>query len=288
MLSAQERRSAGLVESIHGTVMLREPGQAETVVLDPEADLGRRLYPGELLLCKARSNARLRIAGQPTLITPGAGWFTIPHVRLPPTDPRQKLLDAYARLGGRNRDVGMWSRSVFSPADHGTFQPRAPVIRWTPAGCNFSIAIRAHRRVVWRLDNVRDTGGSLQSAELRNALTTYRDESGEGPLTLELHDACGGAATLTFRLLSDEEEDNLAHDLAAWATEQDLLVRHLGMASAYDDAGLFPEAAQQYEEALARAPKSRDLLLRTLAEQSLTGNVARATELETRAHASAK
>ena len=94
------RSSSGFIQEIHGTVYLREPGQIERTMLDAENDLGRRLYAGQVLECAPNSSAQLRIGGVVKLLT-ASGPYTVPAIKLPPRDAHQRLLDAYARVGGR-------------------------------------------------------------------------------------------------------------------------------------------------------------------------------------------
>src|SRR4029079_14930543 len=116
---------------------------------------------------------------------------------------------------------------------------------WIPTGCDLSLVIRANKHVIWRQDSIEDARGIVQSPGLQSALTKYRDEEGPFGLTLDLIDHCGGRRSLAFRLLSTELEQQIGLDIELWSKERDRFTRHLGLASIYDDAGLFPEAADE-------------------------------------------
>jgi hypothetical protein len=280
------RRSSGYIAKIQGQVSIGEAGQAEAVLLDREADRGRRIYPGQRLRCEKGGKVLLHLSDGDRLLTHATGWFTVPQPRITATrDARQKALDAYVRVGGRDRAVR--PLRLFSPADHGAVIPRRFTIRWTPDArrCSLSFAIRdADGVLLWHQEGVRDDGGVIEPVAARDALQRYRaDKPGDSaPLMLELRDACGNESSVVFRLLSLEGERDVDDQLQSWASEGDMFLRRLGRASVFDDAGMYPEAALDYEAALALAPKGRDILLRSIAAHRLTGNDARADQLQRR------
>jgi hypothetical protein len=279
------RRSCGFIARMEGRVSIGEEGQIEHVLLDPQADSHRRIYPGQRLRCEKGSKALLRLRDGDQWLLPAMGWFTVPQPRVTATrDARQKALDAYAQVGGRDRAVRM--PRLYSPPDHGVVIPRQFTIRWAPGGsCSHSFTIfDADGVVLWRQAEVRNAGGALASPAARTALVHHRivASADPAPLTLEMLDSCGNAAAVTFRLLSAESERAVNDQLQRWASEPDAFFRHLGNASVFDDAGLYPEAAGEYEGALSLAPRGRDILLRTIAAERLTGNGARADQLELR------
>ena len=144
--------------------------------------------------------------------------------------------------------------------------------------------------MLWRQEDVDGASGSLTddgawqllNGGARRVLARYRDETGRGPLTLQLDDSCGGEHRVSFLLLSVKSEQSLERDLSSWGKEAGTLLHHLGRASVYSRYGVFPQAAEEYESALRAAPDSRHLLIRTIKAHRQTGNFLRARELEKR------
>jgi WD40 repeat protein/uncharacterized caspase-like protein len=77
-----------------------------------------------------------------------------------------------------------------------------------------------------------------------------------------------------------DEETSLATELAAWTKEAEPLLRGIGRAAAFHAAGLYYEAAIEYESLLTWAPKSDVALSRAIAEYRISGNHERAALLE--------
>jgi hypothetical protein len=278
--AAAQEGGSGIIEEIRGTVFLRRSNVRQER-LDPKQDAARRLYPGDRVRCTHGSLLRINLGGEPRTIRPTA-WFTIPRPDSSGPTPFRKMLDDYGYRGGRDRALPI---QVFSPTDHGVVLIEDFVIRWAshPAGCTFSLSMQDVATVtIWRKDNVDGGVGSLNDASARRALTEYRARVGTGPLKLAVNDSCGSTTTVSFSVLSAEEERLLKTDLAFWETQTGAFVRRIGRASLYDRFRMFPQAAEEYEAALSEAPDSRHLLIRTITAHRTTGNFARAEELRKR------
>jgi hypothetical protein len=192
------------------------------------------------------------------------------------------MLDDYGHRGGRDRALSI---QVFSPTDHSVVLIEDFVVRWASntAGCTFSLLMQdVAASTVWRKDEVDSGVGSLNDASARRALAAYRARMGTGPLKLIVNDSCGSTTSVSFSLLSVEDEHILNEDLAFWDKQTGALVRRIGRASVYDRFRMFPQAAEEYEAALSEAPDSRHLLMRTITAHRATGNFSRAWELKKR------
>lgn len=280
---------AGIVEEIRGAVLWRPSPGAREERLDPRADAARRLYPGEQVRCTRGSNLRLWLGRRRRTVYPSA-WFTIPRAAPSRSNPARRMLDDYGRVGGLDR--GNQSK-ILSPSENSIAVPGQFSIRWVPsaAGCTLSLTMRdVGGELLWRHEDVDGASGLLTDdgawrffkGGVRQVLVRYRDETGRGPLTLQLDDSCGGEYRVSFLLLSGESEQSLERDLSSWGKEAGTLLRHLGRASVYSRYGVFPQAADEYESALREAPDSRHLLIRTIKAHRQTGNFLRARELEKR------
>lgn len=270
--SAQEGGVA-IIERVNGTVFWRQNAAAKSELLDRQSDAGRRLYAGEQVRCARGSSLAIRLGLKRRLLR-GTGWVSIPAAAFSQTDdPVKVMLDKYGDLGGAER-TGEWAQ-VFSPSDHSVVGPRGFVIRWTPTvqGCTFYLTIRnIESTIVWRRGDVNGASGFLEPGDARQKLTDYQAHGDLGPLTLTVDNSCGSQKFVTFSLLSVKNERSLKHDLAFWGKESGLLVYHLGRASVFSRYRMFPQVAEEYESALRTAPRSRDLLKRTILAHCQTGN----------------
>jgi hypothetical protein len=280
-----QQGSAGLIEKLNGTVFLRHDGNAKETRLDPKSDVARRLYPGEQVRCEPGGFVRLRVGGRLKEIYGPSAWFTIPRKTGTQTNPLQKALDEYGRRGGRDRGDLAPTVALFSPSDRSVVTPELFSIRWLPlkTRCTASFIVRdANGEQVWRQDGVRGRAGMLNSVAARRALRRYRNKAGAGPLELTLTSSCGEETQSQFSLLGVADEQKTKRELAAWAKEPGNLTRHIGRAEVFHRYGLFPQAAAEYEAALSKAPRSRELLTRTIVAQRRIGNSAREQELSKR------
>jgi hypothetical protein len=283
-VAAAQTASTALVEKISGGAYIRHDAQAKPVKLDPHADLARRLYPGEQVRCEQGGFLRLRVGGKLRDINGPSGWFMIPRAGPGQSDPLQKVLDEYGRRGGRDRGDKLPALIVFSPSDRSVVRPDLFVIRWTQTKeCELSVTIQdADGNQIFHQERVSGAAGVLTSNTARQALRKYRRVSGVGPLALVLADSCGADAKLAFSLLTSTDEKVLSKEIARWQREPGKLTRHLGRAEVLARYGMFPEAATEYEAALAQAARSIELLTRTIVAQRQIGNMQRARELTRR------
>jgi hypothetical protein len=282
--TAQQQGSAGLVEKVLGTAFLRHDAGAKQIKLDAKSDVGRRLFPGEAVRCVRGGTLRLQLGGKVKEIIGPSSWFTIPSSGSSESDAVQRALDEYGRLGGRERGDRR-PPLLFSPSDQSVALPKDFVIRWIPPKEKCAASLRIEEtggKAVWEQQNVDGAKGSLDSSSAKEALARYRGEAGLGPLFLKFADDCGDKDDLTFTLLSDEDERSLKQQLGQWDKEPGSLMPHLGRAWVFVHYGMFPEAAEEYEGALAIAPLSRELLIRTILAHRRTSNSAREQELTKR------
>jgi len=176
------------------------------------------------------------------------------------------------------------SQTIFvSPPSEGTVDPEHVIVRWKPpAGegeVTFAVRPENSERLLCCEGTYPGSSGSLDSAELRAALTKYRDRGAREPLELLMHDASGHEYRVSFTVLTPPDAKKLQLELEEW-DGKDELVRYLGRASVFDGFDLFTEAAADYETALKEAPNSPVLLRSTEEAERRTGNSARANELE--------
>jgi hypothetical protein len=276
---AHGQQGVGLIEKISGTVYLRSGGKQ--VQLDPRSDVARRLNAGEQIRCDSGGWVRLRVAGRLREISGPSGWFTIPRPGVAGADPIKKALDEYGRRGGRDR--GAADLTVISPVDRGAVRRADFHISWLSAknDCAVSFMLQNANGVeIWSQNNNAGKTGTVKSKELQQALLKLRDQ--DQPLLLTATDVCGNDARSSFAVLSNTQEKQLRTELARWNKEPGLFLRYIGRAEVFSRMLLFSDAAQEYEAALSAAPKSRELLLRTIAAQQRLGNWVREQELRQR------
>jgi hypothetical protein len=274
--------TAALVVEIRGTVHLRTSATAAPVALDPGSDVGRVLYVGHQVRCAPGGVLRLLQMGGGRAISCSATWYTIRPGSSARSREVRDLLDSYGRLGGRDRAD---PSRVFSPSPHSVVTPADFTIRWNQGPAIRTIRVIVQEpdgKEVWRQDSVDGASRSLESDAARQALATYRSQSGTGPLVLRLIDSDGNATDVSFSLISTSGEQSLRKDLSHWDRDTVTLVSHLGRASVFESARMFAAAADEFEAALEVAPASRDLLVRTILAHRRTGNVDRAAELTKR------
>lgn len=279
---AAQGRDAGIVERINGRVSWRSADGSRVETLRAGADTARRLHVNEsvraahgglvvLILCDGRRELRA-----------ADGWFRVPEsAQCRAGEP----LAEYGGPGGRDRGPS----DIYSPANNAAIRPETLTLRWKPSPELRSFTARLVRsagmedeKEVWSR-RVADGGtGVLVSAEARRALARERDASRRTTVTLFIEPASPPKRSVTFALLSLEEWRGLPPKLASWDAERSPLMRRLGRASVFASLNMFAEAAAEYEAALALAPRSRDLLVRTIQSECEAANEPRAEELRKR------
>lgn len=283
--AAAQERDAGIIERIVGSASLRSNDSASPVALDPSRDAARRLHVGEsvragrrglvvLILCGGVGRRELRAAD---------GWFKIPER----AECRGgDAIAEYGNAGGRDRGP----LDVYSPADDEVIRPDAFTLRWKPSPELRSFTARLVKKEgmeeIWS-EQVRGRGrrrGLLASAAARRALARQREQSRPTTILLRVEPAGGKSPDIgvTFQLLSRDGERELTRRLARWDAEGSPLMKRLGRAADFVLANMFTKAATEYEAALALAPRSRDLLVRTIQAQCEAANAPRVQTLKTR------
>lgn len=280
---------AGFVEEVRGGANLRK-GELK-VKLDPKRDLRRALHPGEVVWTDHGGYLRLRLCSnladkncKPKEIT-STSEFRIEARPPAQTDDERKHQEAAQELGrSGGRAMGVLS-PFFSPAPDSAVRPSTLVLRWIRSRelSSFLVSIRdqSHQRL-WEKKIANGGAGSLDSNELKQILTRFRDQHTKGLLILEVEDKNLIGSQARFSLLTALDEKNLQQELAEWDQETDVLMRHLGRAHAFFLKDMFTEVAEEFEAALWETPDSRDLLLRTIQAHRDTGNIARAEILKRR------
>jgi len=280
-VKAQENPVA-IIEKITGVVILKHEGKQ--IRLKPETDMARRLYAGDSVYCTKGAKLSLRIGGKETKLDENSKWFQIP-TQMSPDSETQRALNAYGRIGGRKRG-GRGKSTLFSPADESAVSPELFTIRWAPpARKNCVAAIDMQGRdgkVLWQEKNIDVATGKFDSEKARQALATYRTANMNGSIRLNLTDSCGNASHSDFKVLSIDDENSLKEELRFWDCEPESWMKHLGRASVFSQYQMYSEVADEYEQALALLPSSRDLLSRTAEAQHAIGNLSRAKELARR------
>lgn len=281
-LFSEEQKPAGFVEKISGDVRWKSDKDAAETKLDPNQDIGRRLYAEERLKCGAGAVLEVYLYNKDEKIPCPSGWFPIPEVPPSYSSMKQKALEEYGRIGGRERDK---NRGVFEPSDESKAIAAQFQIRWVPQVVmrSFSlVALEKTPREIWTEEITEGSTGVLVSETARTALQKFQTESGEGELILKWKDNSGQTGTLRFSLLSSAQKTEMKSDLGNWDQEREGILRHIGRASVFAKYRFFSQAAEEYEAALKLAPESRDLLRRTVDAHERTGNFARMEELKKR------
>lgn len=280
---SQQPPAAAIIEKISGAVILDHNGKQ--ITLNPKTDIARRLFAGDRLYCKKGAKLTLRTGKKPTELDGNSNWFTISAPRSSRSETAiQTALAAYGRVGGRNRRTHGKS-ILFSPADDSVVVPELFTVRWVPTRKNCVAAIEMQGpdgEILWEAKNLDGASGKQDAEAARQALRTYRKGNQTGSVRLKLTDSCGTASHSDFTVLSAEDENSLHEELRVWDSEHETLIKHLGRASVFSQYQMYSHVADEYEQALALAPTSRDLLLRTIEAQRLIGNMKRAKELERR------
>jgi hypothetical protein len=280
----QAEAIAGIVKDVHGPVSLKQGKSDKTgVKLDSRYDQARLLYVGQEISCGPGGSIYLSLCNgdeyQDKQIQGPAGYAISPANKCLSLEE----LKEYARLGGRDRGT---VSPIFSPANDSVVRADTLVVRWVagqkPRAFSLQI-VTASPGVIWQQEVPRTSSGTLSSEDLRQTLTRLRDR--DEPLLLRFKDKSSRAGTegaITFSLLSASQEQQLQQELSAWDKKAEGILRRLGRASIFVRHLMFTDAAEEYEAALAQAPRSRDLLQRTIRAQLRIGNAPRVRELRQR------
>ena len=279
----EPREPIGYIESVEGAVFLQTDASGPEIRLSPSADVARMLRKGDRMRCGRGGLAKVRI-GRQTEEVRSRAWVTLPTAPLVIPARYKRALDDYGRIGGVPRSDRGSAMYLYSPAPDSAASASAFAVRWTPGErrCPLSFAITTmDRQTIWRREAAGDAG-SLDAAAARAALARFQ-AAGHVRFELTVSGRCINPKKTVFELLSPEDEAALNEELRDWDADGDgTLLNHLGRASVLAHYRLYPQAAEEYESALALAPESRDLLARTIAAEQRTNNVRRQAELEKR------
>lgn len=284
-----DRKLAALIERVDGPAYWRLNDTSKPTQLDPERDEIRKLYEGESVSCGRNGHLRLRLSNGLTKdLSETDRWYKVKYSPPQPSSVSEK--DAAKQEAGRRAVAALAGSagtprggSVFiSPAEGGAIRPGDLVLRWNPgilAG-SFSLSILGgDGNPIWKQDNIAATPCLLVSISAREALRNYRDAGGEEDLTMLVRAPGRKPERMHFSLLSKDEEESLGREIAFWDQQPPSILRHIGRAGTFTERRLFWEAAEEYNAAIAEAPKSHDLIVVGLEANRRAGNSARVDEL---------
>jgi hypothetical protein len=276
---AQEKSpqvAANYVYNIHGSVKLLQKGAIKPVVLDAKKDQYRPIAPGDKVMADAGGAATLELYGKSVPIKGPSSWYPVPNIPTTALSAKVAALRTSTRIGGRARGDGL-----LSPWPLGAVRAGSLVVRWISARSagNGSFEVSdTNGGSVWFDQHVSMASGKIDSPAFRTALTHYREAPRTPMLRMVLTPEIGQTVQVDFHVLSVDEEKKLASDLAEWDKEAGLL-RTIGRADVLARQGMMYEAAQEFEDALAKAPQSRALIQETLDAEDVVGNIPRVRAL---------
>lgn len=272
--ASSDQNVAGIIEQIHCQAELLQRSSQKPVRLHAKSDIGRRLSPGESVLCISSGSMQLLVFGRVVTINQPGIPYPIPYVR--PShlnddeEMRQSALEYYSRRGGRERSGDESEGNSVSPH---FFDIVLPANQAGPLLVSIQNNAGAE---IWH-GNVSSSSGLLDSAAARDAVSRYQ-QGGGGPLAV-LISQNGKHQQVKYFVLSRDAEKQLAAALTVWDTESSALMRHIGRASVFSQALLFEAAGQEYEAALAEAPESEDLRQAAIEEYKRAGDANRVNSL---------
>lgn len=282
------RKPVGLLVNVVGAVEWRD-GDATTPIVLTKSNCFRAMYLGDFLRCRDKSRATIALISRKEWVFTGTQWTLVPDAE-PPLHPDLqtriwvKALKTYTLPAGRQRT----SLGLYCPADGSSIRAGSlDAIRWN--ALQFSGRIRltlrdkSSRIVIWRQRGIDSVVGDLTSPDFLAALKR-QGERHQGELELEASDDKNKRSLTSFRLLSPEQEDDLAEELRVWDKEFSGVLRHIGRASSLRERKLLNEAAAEYDLALEldEGKDSIEVLRQATLLQELTGNFARMGTLRLR------
>lgn len=290
-LIAQENKPVGIVLEVHPPVFLISNTEGKEILLDSSRDKGRLLYPGQSLRCGSGGSLRLQMNGDVKDLAESDGKFVITeNTKLEEgfqLNEKQKLineaLQCYGQRGG-TRDIGI-SPMILCPASGSVVRSSHLVIHWIPFNSEKTVTIKIQTESgleLWRQERIAGTVGVLDSDDARKKLISYQTGGGQQEMSLSMTDPDGNELRVTFTLLPLTAEQEFDHELSLWEEETNDLVRCVGRTYTFNRYHMFFEVTQEYEAALAIAPKSMDLLQAAIAAHHRIGNYIREEELKKR------
>ena len=285
-LHARQARAVGVVLEVAGAVFLRPATTGQEVQLDRVKDVARALLEGQAIRCGPGGRVKMRLASGPKTLTAEEGRFELRYPSGATSTQQATLaaLNAYARPGG-TRALGA---TIFSPAHDALVRLDTLEVRWTPPHSTSlltAVLRTSSNRDVWSLGDLSPSAGRLTAAAttaLRAAIAQFRASNPVESWSLALRHSVGTIGVSTFRLLSRDDEMQLAARLREWDQEPEPIARAIGRAHEFATRRLYNDAADEFDRALASAPASEALLRAAIAAHDRTGNELRVRELNAR------
>lgn len=273
----------GKIVDLDGTAILKlVNGKVVTLT---EENFARSLQPNQKLRLNRNGRMRVLLCNDESPRIPSDGWYTVPPAiicSIPADSPMQRVMNDLFDTGARYRGKYAF---IFFPIESDkiidTIRPETAVLRWGPSEgkVNLSISVVGVSQAPWEQNDVPGEDGFFTGDGLRKFLKDVREHHPGASLQLKIHTNLNTNNIATFRLLSKETEEALQKELAGVKYKSGLL-SHLFRAEVYRRHSLFPEVAEEYEEALKLSPESIELLRATATLQEQAGNLKRSDELE--------
>lgn len=273
----------GAVLSVSGPVYLRSGEHVPEVRLRPLQAVLRVLREGQSLRCDPSGKALIQVNGETRTITASDGIVRLKTDRTL-TKKQAEIIEALHDYGvpGGSRGAGSF---VWFPSNGGAVRVRNLKIRWKGAGIDGSLSLRVATdagETLWSATEIDARAGRVSSAleeALRVALAQRQHDSEPESMILTLTSKKQAPTQVAFWVLSKQAEQRVEEHLKQWNEEEsDPLLRVVARAHTLNNALLYDEAAEEYETALALAPKSETLLRAAIEANLRTGNVTRAHE----------
>ena len=289
---AQEISFVGMILKVDPPVFFVQKTGDPEIQLDDSQDIGRILYPGQVLRCGHNGSLRLQLNGVIKDLIESDGYFMIPtnlkkeQVTILSEKQRiikEALLD-YGRVGG-TRGFSK-SASIFIYPVHGcAVRPSQFVVQWLLPALTGTVSIKIQKESgieLWRQEKIDVSGGRLDSNEAQKKIIDYQATGEQQSMILSVTDREGNEIRTNFSPLSIQAEKELKRELSLWEEESSLLLRYIGRAYTFNHYRMFFESAQEYDAALGIAPKSYDLLKAAINAHNRIGNFVHEEELKKR------
>ena len=280
--SGQETSFAGWLLNVNCNAQIRESSKDPPKRINLKPGQRRPLLVGESVQCQSGNSLTIQVVDGSQTVYPDK-WVDIKSSAsaLNSKSKANTLTSAFAPA--YTRGASPRKTIFYSPPPDGTVDPLHLILLWEPHkwSGNATISVKPEHsdESLCCEGSFSASSGSLDSVELRAAITKYRDRGARDLLELSMRVASGQEYKASFAVLTLPDERKLQKELGEW-DGKDELVRHLGRASVFSSFDLFTEAAAEYEAALKKAPGSALLLEPALAAELRTGNLPRAGELE--------
>src|SRR5579884_2028546 len=266
----------------------------------------KKVFAGSAVQCQCSSSLTMRLltgAEQTTCMSLRAsdGCYRVeslsdhpagaPEPKIPTTPCQTSKADAelLVKYGDPAGPARGETGPIFSPAFAGSVRPEQLTIRWTPQQGAQQVRFSVHDEdgnIVWPPRGTSDgevdaAKAELVSASARKALSDFRSGGGQGILELRMDDSAGHTYRVPFSILSNHSEEVMGQQLQQCAKSEMKELLNLCRAAVFGKFKLFPEMADEYDQALRLVPDSEDLLQNAIQVNQRTGNSKRVQELTT-------